>query len=374
MAIPSFDELLSQARQIAQSQESERTGTLLSKGLSEGFTNAFLTPPTGTKQYEGYLTKKGDVVQQPYKTGESLVERGFGKLFGKEQFQPPAGALGITGEQGAELQMKRILQREKPQVSLEKTLGETHSDLTDKQLQDIYGERATRGMTFRQLQASKPQAQQRQYLSTQNALQSGFSTNESLAREFPELSVEERNRIPVSEVQSRRANKRAEVIAGLRQSTAEEAKDLANADVIQIQIDKIKELSELTNYKGIGPVASIVGKAGQYSPVKELETDADTVELYQQINDVMNQMIYLRSGKQINEEEFKRLKDAFPSPSLNITAFKRRLSTFENVFSEVMSARERRISERQTGLGKKRSPLQGKQKSAEEIFNEEMGQ
>ena len=38
-----------------------------------------------------------------------------------------------------------------------------------------------------------------------------------------------------------------------------------------------------------------------------------------------------------------------------------------------MSARERRISERKTGLGKKRSPLQGKPKTAEEIFNEEMG-
>jgi len=121
MAIPSFDELLSQARQVAQTAESARTGTALAKGLSEGFTKAFLTPPAGTKQFEGYLTPEGEVVNQPYRTGQSLVERGFGKLFGREQFMPPVGSVGITQEQGAEFQTKRILEKQKGEqaVSLE---------------------------------------------------------------------------------------------------------------------------------------------------------------------------------------------------------------------------------------------------------------
>jgi len=52
----------------------------------------------------------------------------------------------------------------------------------------------------------------------------------------------------------------------------------------------------------------------------------------------------LKSGKQINENEFKRLADALPNEYVSPTDFKVRLKNFEKVFSEIITTRRKNLS------------------------------
>lgn len=124
-----------------------------------------------------------------------------------------------------------------------------------------------------------------------------------------------------------------------RPATEQEVKDSADSSVIQGQINEIKQLAEKTNYKGIGVENYYINKLGQYSPIDALATDPEIVRMYQLINEVNNKIIYLLSGKQINEQEFGRLKATFPEPELNQSAFATRLNGFESEFNNMAVAR-----------------------------------
>lgn len=113
MAIPSFDELLAQARQIAATEESRVTGTALAEGLSQGITKSFLRPPEGTKSYQGYINEFGKYIDRPYKSDQSLLEKGFDKLFGREPYKPPPYSTGLTQEQASEFRTKQALEESK---------------------------------------------------------------------------------------------------------------------------------------------------------------------------------------------------------------------------------------------------------------------
>ncbi len=114
-------------------------------------------------------------------------------------------------------------------------------------------------------------------------------------------------------------------------------------------MDKLEKLSEETNYKGIGIGKYQLNVLGQYSPIKSLQTDPKITEQYRILNQINNQLIYLYSGKQINEEEFKRLKRTFPDPNLNPISFKTRFNSFRESFDDIA---KRRISGIQ-GAGKR---------------------
>lgn len=122
-------------------------------------------------------------------------------------------------------------------------------------------------------------------------------------------------------------------------ATSEEIKDIANFETMTRQFSRASELFDLVGNKAVGPVRSVINKAGQYSPIPGIQTDPDVVEFYQQLNDINNQIIYLRSGKQINENEYQRLKATFPTPNLNTVAFKRRLDTFTKTFDDIKRTR-----------------------------------
>jgi hypothetical protein len=95
------------------------------------------------------------------------------------------------------------------------------------------------------------------------------------------------------------------------------------------QIGTLKEaLSQVTNlYEDsfVGPIAGPVGKKqdnwGVMPNAKRAEFRALTANLY-------NTIIYLRSGKQINEEEAKRLMDELPTMNISPVGFQAKLKKF----------------------------------------------
>lgn len=123
---------------------------------------------------------------------------------------------------------------------------------------------------------------------------------------------------------------------GLRRSPlpTQENADRASFATITGQFEKLKQLSDV-RADAIGPVA---GRVGQLKS-KFFGDDPEAADLYQTANDVMNQLIYLASGKQINEAEFKRLRDTFPDPNLPVEVFRVRLRNFENRMTETFARR-----------------------------------
>lgn len=328
MATPSFEELLSEARAMGESRakaQDFKTANVLAQVLPQLAAVGLFANLGNDEKFVGELSEDGAIkaFDRPQQASRSL----FDVIRGVPKMEKTTG-IPLTQEQATNVFLKTL-----PTTVLDPVTGKVVTQTVGKP-------------AF--LQQERAGA-----LDTKPAIGSGFSRLDEIRELFPELTPDKYGGVPVSEVKARRANKRAEIYAGLRSATGEEAKDLASGDVLRGQISRIKNLAASTNYKGIGPGAAVLGKLGEYSPVEAFETDADTVELYQQINDVMNQMVYLRSGKQINEQEFARLKAAFPAPNLNETAFKRRLDTFSTVFEEVMAAREARIkgAGRRTGGG-----------------------
>lgn len=350
MAVPSWDDLLTQARQITTDNADREAGTRTNQLLAQGL-SGIVTQPIGQQEdYAGYVDPaNGTFTPDKFSTGGSLAQRAgqfLSNAFTGEHKHPaiPSGAFPVTQKQIAEKTLPSIF---KPRASMEGNLGIAHPGMSDQELEDLYGQKGiTSNTSFAQLKSLRAKAPD---LRTQSALDSHFATLDEIRELFKDRAPGKWREIPVSEVQDRRAQQRAALMSNQKSATQEEAKDLASGDVIRQQLARIGELAEKTNYAGIGPGAFVMGKLGEYSPVESLATNPDTVELYQQINDVMNQMVYLRSGKQINETEFQRLKDSFPAPTTNVETFKRRYGTFMKTFDVVMSARESRIR----GAGRK---------------------
>lgn len=85
----------------------------------------------------------------------------------------------------------------------------------------------------------------------------------------------------------------------------------------------------------IGMFDAPAGKASAYTPA----ADPAKTAFYQKVQDLKNQIIYLRSGKQINEEEYKRLQASLPSEYRDDSIFLSDLSNFEKTFNDVKQKR-----------------------------------
>jgi hypothetical protein len=85
----------------------------------------------------------------------------------------------------------------------------------------------------------------------------------------------------------------------------------------------------------VGPVAGRVGMAR----AEWIGGDKEAAAAYQQMDDIANQLIYLASGKQINEAEFKRLKKTFPGKELPYDTFMVRLDGFYKRMQRVYELR-----------------------------------
>lgn len=95
-------------------------------------------------------------------------------------------------------------------------------------------------------------------------------------------------------------------------------------------------LQEKVNKNFIGPAASRISEKAQLLDAVATE---DQAIFSSTINSIRNQMIYLRSGKQINEKEYERLIKELPDEHKSVTDFKAKLKTFNRVFADTMSNR-----------------------------------
>ena len=105
----------------------------------------------------------------------------------------------------------------------------------------------------------------------------------------------------------------------------------------RIRADIATPTGDLTEEgKGLlGPLDVPTNKAKAFTPA----ADPASTAFYQKVQDLKNQIIYLRSGKQINEEEYKRLRASLPSEYRDESVFLSDLANFEKTFQDVASKR-----------------------------------
>src|SRR3990167_985134 len=151
MAIPSFDELLQQAKALGES----RQPSAAYKGVKGGF--QFLDKLLNTgfqprETYGGAVSPEGEVTA--FDTSKSQGGTVLQQLFGGprlEQNDLAGGKIPIGRDKAASFLMARSLAGSKPKDTKEQTLGEKFPGKTDKELEQITGLKgAHRGLTFEQ--------------------------------------------------------------------------------------------------------------------------------------------------------------------------------------------------------------------------------
>ena len=266
MAVPSFEQLLEQARQISQykaDQASPQTGELLAQGLA-GLGHSFLNAPIGEKQtYVGAVnpsTSQYTAFKTPQQTGGTVSDLFARKLSGQDQETAPAGSVPITQTQFA-----------------------------DKGLSNIFKK------------TNKP-------LTTQSAFESGYASEDFLRDAFPDKTDEALKMVSVGELQQTLSTKRAEATASAPKAVPSE------------QIEKITQMrtaidgsSNIRNQffnlagKGTSPVDPIKGRWSELVKTVGFSDDAEVVKFQTDLVAQMNTYLNSISGAAITEQEAQRL-------------------------------------------------------------------
>ena len=131
----------------------------------------------------------------------------------------------------------------------------------------------------------------------------------------------------------------------------EETTSQATARSIEDKINQVVGILPLVQDQALGFGKYQISKWGQYIP--GVSSDPNVVDFYTNINSINNAMIYYMSGKQINEQEGKRIKSELLEPELNPDAFQQRLATVVENFNYLKTLKDQAIS----GTGK-RNPFQ----------------
>lgn len=110
------------------------------------------------------------------------------------------------------------------------------------------------------------------------------------------------------------------------------------------KIDSMKEafskVKELFDPSYIGPVA---GRLGKLQDATGFGADSKRAEFRAWVANMFNSMIYLRSGKQINQEEANRLADEFISMNRSNQDFEGNLRKMEQEFSTLESTTKKQL-------------------------------
>ena len=88
----------------------------------------------------------------------------------------------------------------------------------------------------------------------------------------------------------------------------------------------------------IGFAASRIGKGKQFF---EKTSTTKAGKFYGSLADIKTQLIYLRSGKQINENEYQRLRSTLPEETKSPTDFKAKMENFNEVFNSILFSRQK---------------------------------
>lgn len=115
---------------------------------------------------------------------------------------------------------------------------------------------------------------------------------------------------------------------------ADASQQLADFDTLSQQLDTVK-----TTFKPefTGPIQARTGELAQTLDMPSLGLGASQPrsDFYSNVNSIRNQLLYLRSGKQINEKEYERLLAELPNEKRSDVDFSAKLANFEKVFNEI---------------------------------------
>ena len=105
---------------------------------------------------------------------------------------------------------------------------------------------------------------------------------------------------------------------------------------IQQGLATVKSLHKKSKGNWTGPIQ------GRYGGFKEnwVGLPTEQADFYASVQNVNNMLIYLRSGKQINETEYKRLVKEMPGATLPDSVFKARLGRFERELNTIIETRQ----------------------------------
>lgn len=112
--------------------------------------------------------------------------------------------------------------------------------------------------------------------------------------------------------------------------------------------DTFKRVKELYRPEFVGPIQ---GRAGAVRSAT-VGNPEDRATFYSALQDINNTLVYLKSGKQINEQEYARLKGAMPHRNLADSDFRARMIEFEKVFNSIITERQKNMG----GYGKGSKP------------------
>lgn len=119
---------------------------------------------------------------------------------------------------------------------------------------------------------------------------------------------------------------------------ADTSSQLADFDTLSDQLALVKQFYK-PDYVGI-----IQGRLGEVEQATGIGASKEQAIFRSNINSVRNQLLYLRSGKQINEAEYKRLVAELPDEKKSSVDFEAKLVNFEHVFDRLKTNRRNALS------------------------------
>ena len=99
----------------------------------------------------------------------------------------------------------------------------------------------------------------------------------------------------------------------------------------------------------VGFVAGRLGKFGE----KTIGVGEKASSFYSDVAQLRNTLIYLMSGKQINEQEYKRLTEQMPVETMPVSTFNARMKNFEATLDSIIKERQKGMG----GYGKQGQPI-----------------
>lgn len=124
---------------------------------------------------------------------------------------------------------------------------------------------------------------------------------------------------------------------------ADIAQQIGDFNTLSDQLQTVK-----STYKPeyTGAVQARTGELAQTLDIPKIGLGAETgrADFYANVNSIRNQLLYLRSGKQINEKEYERLVAELPNEKRSDVDFEAKLANFEKVFEEIKANRVRALT------------------------------
>lgn len=124
---------------------------------------------------------------------------------------------------------------------------------------------------------------------------------------------------------------------------AETATQIGDFNTLASQLQTVKDTY---NSSFVGPINS---RTGEVKQLTGLGASPERATFYANVNSIRNQLLYLKSGKQINETEYERLIKELPNERLSSADFKAKLSNFETVFTKLYTNRLKALSQSHFG-------------------------